>query len=558
MSTMEKNQQNPSRHASSKADPQPSAMEVDEENLTPSAPEWVGGDTNPSSPSREVIVYATPRAGPGGVMTSQRGPSGRGKSPTLARIRSSPSSIPAPEEPEPNVQELRHSRSVNSTRHPKSPRSPRKVTKSNNASAPPEFSQSRLRPPTLRTREHSSLRRNRVEEDELQDVLAEIIHDQSLTLARAARRQSKLNLKAQGTNRDGGQEGAVINNNDQLPTPSAAGRVSPGRPPLGGATLRSVGSTESLEESPVKPGRKLKTRRQKRKVDVVQDSAAPDDAVMEETPHRGFHPLQNLQEFVSRASTRNESVSTSNTWMELFADVIMWRDVPKSTLLFGAGCFCILSASFIQDVRCGSLTFTAYIALVYLAAVFIHKNFLRGGATAHEPRNWELGEAEALEMLRMILPAVNLVLEKCGQLFCGDPSTTLKVASVLWLLAQAGYFMTIWSFLRFGFLLMFIVPKLYSCYSHQLHGQAEAFANRLWNSWNAYAHKKAAIFGSLVVAWNLSSATSRLYGAFLLLVTIKLYTHHLADPVHDQMETDDPLPVSEQPELPLLEPPRVH
>lgn len=30
-------------------------------------------------------------------------------------------------------------------------------------------------------------------------------------------------------------------------------------------------------------------------------------------------------------------------------------------------------------------------------------------------------------MLRVILPAVNLVLQKCGQLFCGEPSTTLKV-----------------------------------------------------------------------------------------------------------------------------------
>lgn len=41
---------------------------------------------------------------------------------------------------------------------------------------------------------------------------------------------------------------------------------------------------------------------------------------------------------------------------------------------------------------------------------------------------------------------------------------------------------------------------------------AQAFADRLWITWSAYAHKKAAIFGTLVVAWNLASATSRLYG----------------------------------------------
>ena len=32
-------------------------------------------------------------------------------------------------------------------------------------------------------------------------------------------------------------------------------------------------------------------------------------------------------------------------------DVIMWTHFPRSALLFGAGCFCIISASVIQDMK---------------------------------------------------------------------------------------------------------------------------------------------------------------------------------------------------------------
>lgn len=34
-------------------------------------------------------------------------------------------------------------------------------------------------------------------------------------------------------------------------------------------------------------------------------------------------------------------------------DVVMWQDVPRSSLFFGMGCFFILSASLMQEMSCG-------------------------------------------------------------------------------------------------------------------------------------------------------------------------------------------------------------
>lgn len=44
----------------------------------------------------------------------------------------------------------------------------------------------------------------------------------------------------------------------------------------------------------------------------------------------------------------------------------------------------------------------------------------------------KLKEEDILKAARLILPAANLVISKVGELFSGDPSTTLKVCYTIY------------------------------------------------------------------------------------------------------------------------------
>jgi hypothetical protein len=85
-------------------------------------------------------------------------------------------------------------------------------------------------------------------------------------------------------------------------------------------------------------------------------------------------PLQPIEP--GSRSVRGESTSEGGLWLYAIEDLIMWKDVPRSSLLFGASCFFILSASFVKDMSCRVLTLTAYVGMIRLAAVFFHRTFL--------------------------------------------------------------------------------------------------------------------------------------------------------------------------------------
>ena len=52
--------------------------------------------------------------------------------------------------------------------------------------------------------------------------------------------------------------------------------------------------------------------------------------------------------------------------------------------------------------------------------------------------------------------------------------------------------------------------------------------------WNACSHKKAVLLSLAALAWNLSSATARISGAFILIVALRIYQQSL------RLEPDNP------------------
>eukprot|EP01018_Ginkgo_biloba_P011157 Gb_25024 [translate_table: standard] len=274
------------------------------------------------------------------------------------------------------------------------------------------------------------------------------------------------------------------------------------------------------------------TRHHKRK---APDSPLPivePEAVIPGKPNSQAPQLSRNSSTSSRRSRRvpeAKSTRERTSWLQYMADLIMWRDTPKSAFVFGAGSFFVLSSCFTLDLHFSLVTIVSYLALFYLASVFFYKSFFRRGSIDLDSisTNYELSEADALRIVRLILPPFNALFAKIRELFSGDPATTLKLACVLWLLAECGHLMTIWTLARLGFFGIFTIPKLYSCYSAQLHGQGEYILLRGWEVWNCCSHKKAVLAAVATLAWNLSSVAARVSGAFILIVALRLYQQSL-------------------------------
>jgi hypothetical protein len=269
-------------------------------------------------------------------------------------------------------------------------------------------------------------------------------------------------------------------------------------------------------------------------------STDPHPIIYKETSVQAPVPTKNLtcQQRRSRRTYRESSEGVDR--IQYMVDLIMWEDTPKSALMFGLGSFCVLSSSFTQDLHFSVVTFVSYLALVYLAAVFFYKNILQRGVQQDcSPVNYEaISEAYALSIVRLVLPFVNGLLVKFRELFSGDPATTMKLASIIWLLAQCGQKMTIWTLAKLSFFAIFTIPKLYACYSVQLHRYGHFMLCRFWDAWNTCSHKKGVLVTVFLLVWNLSTVTARVWGAFILIVALRLYQQSVTtDLVNQNVES---------------------
>ncbi|KAH7282502.1 hypothetical protein KP509_35G033400 [Ceratopteris richardii] len=212
----------------------------------------------------------------------------------------------------------------------------------------------------------------------------------------------------------------------------------------------------------------------------------------------------------SRRASREARMVESSDWIQFLYDTVMWRHVPRSALLFGMGCFCMMSASYVQDMQCSIFSVLAYTALFYLAVRFIKCNFSKGSMMRLSVGQFT--EADALHFIRILLPPINLILQKLGDLFSGEPVVTLKVAGALWLFARLGSAMNIWTLFRIAYIASFTVPRCYTNYHQQLEAHASSMFHWIGSLWSACGHKKAVLFGGFVVLWNFSSVSTRACG----------------------------------------------
>ncbi|XP_042004406.1 reticulon-like protein B21 isoform X2 [Salvia splendens] len=153
----------------------------------------------------------------------------------------------------------------------------------------------------------------------------------------------------------------------------------------------------------------------------------------------------------TKINNRSENFPRASSKLQSFVDLVMWRDVSKSAFVFGIGTFAIISSSFTKDLNISFISVLSYLGLVYLASNFLFRSLISRGSVENECTNQDcvIGEEEAIWVTKMLLPFINEFLLKLRALFSGDPSTTMKLAVLLFILARCGSSITIWTTAKF-------------------------------------------------------------------------------------------------------------
>ncbi|KAJ4913455.1 Reticulon-like protein B18 [Raphanus sativus] len=206
---------------------------------------------------------------------------------------------------------------------------------------------------------------------------------------------------------------------------------------------------------------------------------------------------------------------------ESINDLIMWRDVAKSTLWFGFGCLCFLSSCFTKGFSFSVFSVVFHVGLLFLGVSFLSHTLRQRVTEERERREVKVSEEDVLRVARRMLPLTNLAISKTSQLFSGEPAMTLKVAPFVLIGAEYGYLITLWRLCALGFFLSFTVPKLYSSYATQINQKVENAQKRIVEAWGICTHKKF-VAGSMITAfWNLTSLKIRFFTVFIIVVVIR-------------------------------------
>ncbi|CAK8534446.1 unnamed protein product [Lathyrus sativus] len=238
----------------------------------------------------------------------------------------------------------------------------------------------------------------------------------------------------------------------------------------------------------------------------------------------------------------HSSFPQTQSKLQSLVDLIMWKDISRSTFVFGIGTFIIVSSSYAKDLNLSVISAMSYVGLVYLAVIFLYRSLICRGVIDVQDSDYVVGEKDAIWMLQLVLPYLNEFLSKLKALFSGDPGTTMKLAILLFVLARCGSFITIWKMAKFGFFGVFIVPKICSSYSAQLTAYGNFWIRRFRDAWDSCTHKKAVALGIFGLVWNLSSVVARIWAVFVLFVAFRYYQQHYMvrdECVEDEIECEE-------------------
>ncbi|XP_057792494.1 reticulon-like protein B17 isoform X2 [Salvia miltiorrhiza] len=353
------------------------------------------------------------------------------------------------------------------------------------------------------------------------------------------------------------------------PSPSPASTISPPPPytlqlqellALSPSPLkRSKTAAAAGDDSPLEVRKRCKSRasasgcgvsprsgrRSRRRLDQDErEIAAGDEVLAKPRKKRQSRKEKLISSSSSQIVPSNTIDSESYNLDEIGAiinDLVMWKDVSKSSLWFGFGTLCFLSSCFTKGVNFSIFSFLSQVGFLFLGISFmsnsVRQRLYREGAETTK-RDFKLKEDDILRIGRLILPAANLVISKTREIFSGEPAMTLKVVPFLLVGAEYGHLITLWRLCALGFFVSFTAPKLCSAYSLQLSKKVEYVKNWAMGVWGSCTHKKIVAASAVTAFWNLTSIRTRVFAVFLCLVVFRYRRQHAADEKRDAAAND--------------------
>ncbi|MCL7033558.1 hypothetical protein MKW94_015373 [Papaver nudicaule] len=285
--------------------------------------------------------------------------------------------------------------------------------------------------------------------------------------------------------------------------------------------LRRRVEQENREDENGKPGKiKQSIRSRKENMSLVPSSRLP-------SPSKGI-PFKDDDQNRIHYSGQN------------IYDLIMWKDVSKSTLWFGLGSLCFLSSCFSRGLRFSVFSAISRVGLMFLIVSFFRNSFSPRRINDQAQININLKEEDIVRLAGVVLPVANLIITKMRTIFSGEASMTLKVAPVLLLGSEYGHSISLWRLCVSGFFISFTIPKLYRSYSLQMNRQAEYFRARVLETWAACSHKKIVAASLVTVFWNLTSVKTRIFTAFICIAILRYYRQlAITEVKEDKAETEE-------------------
>ncbi|XP_006648565.2 reticulon-like protein B17 [Oryza brachyantha] len=228
----------------------------------------------------------------------------------------------------------------------------------------------------------------------------------------------------------------------------------------------------------------------------------------------------------STDAIRGADALEQSGWEDLWervVELVMWKNVAKSALWFGLGSMFFFSCSFSREVTFSPISVLCQMGVIVLGLAFIkdsvHQKYDR--QQVERGRSFRLTEEDVLRAARAVLPVANSMISTAQVIFSGDPSMTLKALPILLFGAKYGSLVTVWRFLATGFFTSFAIPKLYSCYSSQIHKRVEVLRDQALEAWKSCPRKKLVAGTAVTMCWNLFSVKTRIIAAFISIVILR-------------------------------------
>ncbi|KAK3152827.1 hypothetical protein QOZ80_2BG0164090 [Eleusine coracana subsp. coracana] len=205
---------------------------------------------------------------------------------------------------------------------------------------------------------------------------------------------------------------------------------------------------------------------------------------------------------------------------ERIVELVMWRNVAKSALWFGFGSMFFFSCSCSREITFSPISALCHVGIMILGLAFF-KDSVPQRPQVEKGRSFQLTEDDVLRASRAVLPVANSMISTAQVIFSGEPLMTLKVLPVLLFGAKYGSLVTVWRLLAAGFFTSFTVPKLYSCYSSQIHNKVDILRYRILEAWKSCPRKKLVAATAVTMCWNIFSVKTRVMAAFISLVVLR-------------------------------------